>query len=37
MKIVPDTSVVVDGRITQKIEEGDFKGAKVIVPESVAG
>lgn len=35
MKIVPDTSVVVDGRITQKIEEGDFKGAKVIVPESV--
>jgi len=35
MKIVPDTSVVVDGRITQKIEEGDFKGAKVIVHESV--
>ncbi len=35
MKIVPDTSVVVDGRITQKIEEGEFKGAKVIVHESV--
>ncbi len=35
MKIVPDTSVVIDGRITQKIEEGEFKGADVIVPEAV--
>ncbi|MDY6779453.1 MAG: PINc/VapC family ATPase, partial [Halobacteria archaeon] len=35
MKVVPDTSVVIDGRITQKIEDGDFKGAKVIVPEAV--
>ncbi|MFB6283380.1 MAG: PINc/VapC family ATPase [Halobacteria archaeon] len=35
MKVVPDTSVIVDGRITQKIEEGDFKGSKVIVPEAV--
>lgn len=35
MKIVPDTSVIVDGRITDKIEAGDFKGSKVIVPEAV--
>ncbi|MDY6764439.1 MAG: PIN domain-containing protein, partial [Halobacteria archaeon] len=35
MKIIPDTSVIVDGRITQKIEEGEFKGAVVIVPEAV--
>ncbi|MFP4632789.1 MAG: PINc/VapC family ATPase [Halobacteriales archaeon] len=35
MKIVPDTSVVVDGRITERIESGEFKGARVIVPESV--
>ena len=35
MNIVPDTSVIVDGRITQKVEQGDFKGSKVIVPEAV--
>lgn len=35
MKIVPDTSVIIDGRITRKVESGDFKGARIIVPEAV--
>ncbi len=35
MKIVPDTSVIVDGRIARKVKQGDFKGGKVIVPEAV--
>lgn len=35
MKIVPDTSVIIDGRIAKKVKEGDFKGGKVIVPEAV--
>ncbi len=35
MKIVPDTSVIIDGRITAKIESGEFKGAEIIIPEAV--
>ncbi len=35
MKLVPDTSVIIDGRITRKIESGEFKGALIIVPEAV--
>ena len=35
MKIVPDTSVIIDGRITRKVETGEFKGALIIVPEAV--
>lgn len=35
MKIVPDTSVIIDGRITRKIASGEYKGARVIVPEAV--
>jgi ATPase len=35
MKIVPDTSVIIDGRITAKIESGEFAGAEVIIPEAV--
>ncbi|MDY6774692.1 MAG: PINc/VapC family ATPase [Halobacteria archaeon] len=35
MKVIPDTSVIVDGRITQMIEEGEFEGNEVIVPEAV--
>ncbi len=33
--IVPDTSVIIDGRITAKLKAGEFKGATVIVPEAV--
>ncbi len=35
MKIVPDTSVIIDGRITAKIESGEFAGAEIIIPEAV--
>ncbi len=33
--IVPDTSVIVDGRITAKLKAGEFKNARVIVPEAL--
>lgn len=35
MKLVPDTSVIIDGRITLMVRSGEFKGARVIVPEAV--
>ncbi|HLE46904.1 MAG TPA: PIN domain-containing protein, partial [Candidatus Thermoplasmatota archaeon] len=35
MRIVPDTSVIVDGRITRLVESGDFEGAEIVVPEAV--
>ena len=35
MKIVPDTSAVIDGRITQMIRTGEYKGAIIIIPEAV--
>lgn len=35
MKLVPDTSVIIDGRVTRMIRSGEFKGARVIVPEAV--
>jgi ATPase len=33
--IVPDTSVIIDGRITAKLKAGEFKSARVIVPEAL--
>ncbi len=33
--IVPDTSVIIDGRITAKLKSGEFKNARVIVPEAL--
>lgn len=33
--IVPDTSVIIDGRITARLKTGDFKSARVIVPEAL--
>lgn len=35
MKIVPDTSVIVDGRITKIVQDNEFKGCEVIIPEAV--
>ncbi len=35
MKIVPDTSVIIDGRVTDRIEAGLYKNVEVIIPESV--
>ncbi|MBN2733966.1 MAG: Flp pilus assembly complex ATPase component TadA [Methanomicrobiaceae archaeon] len=36
MILIPDTSVVIDGRITSMIQEsGEYRGATIIVPEAV--
>ncbi|MDD1670815.1 MAG: PINc/VapC family ATPase [Methanomicrobiales archaeon] len=35
MKIVPDTSAVIDGRITQMIRTGEYQGSVIIIPEAV--
>ncbi|WP_456475200.1 ATPase, T2SS/T4P/T4SS family [Candidatus Pyrohabitans sp.] len=35
MILVPDTSVIIDGRITQLIKNKDYVGARVVVPEAV--
>ncbi|HXY88599.1 MAG TPA: PINc/VapC family ATPase [Candidatus Acidoferrales bacterium] len=34
MKYVPDTSVIIDGRITKLIEQGELKAATIIIPEA---
>lgn len=33
--VVPDTSVIVDGRITEMVRKGELKGAKIILPHAV--
>ena len=35
MNVLPDTSVVVDGRVSERVEDGDFEGATILVPEAV--
>ncbi|MGZ4880449.1 MAG: ATPase, T2SS/T4P/T4SS family [Halobacteriota archaeon] len=35
VKYVPDTSVLIDGRITKLIEDGELHGATIIIPEAV--
>ena len=37
MNVVPDTSAVVDGRVSERVEDGSYEGATVIVPEAVVG
>ena len=37
MEIVPDTSVVIDGRLSERVETGEYAGATVVVPEAVIG
>jgi ATPase len=37
MKVVPDTSAVVDGRVSERVEDGAYEGATVLVPEAVVG
>ncbi|MCD1294125.1 ATPase [Methanocella sp. CWC-04] len=34
-KIVPDTSAIIDGRITQKVLSGEYKDTNILVPEAV--
>jgi ATPase len=35
MKLVPDTSVVIDGRITSMIKKGEYSQPTIIIPEAV--
>src|SRR5687767_6495002 len=35
MRIVPDTSVIVDGRVAALVENGEFEGAEVVIAEAV--
>ena len=35
MKIVPDTSAVIDGRVSERIDDGTYDGADILVPEAV--
>jgi len=33
--LVPDTSVVIDGRISSRVKSGELKGRRIVVPEAV--
>ncbi len=35
MKIVPDTSVIIDGRISERIINGEYKNTEIYIPEAV--
>ncbi|MFW6448412.1 MAG: PINc/VapC family ATPase, partial [Halobacteriota archaeon] len=35
MNVLPDTSVIVDGRVSEKIDDGTFADVRVLVPEAV--
>ncbi|MFB6254545.1 MAG: PINc/VapC family ATPase [Halobacteriaceae archaeon] len=35
MKLVPDTSVIIDGRISERVRSDEFKDATIIIPEAV--
>jgi len=37
MNIVPDTSVIIDGRVSERVVDGEFDGATIAVPEAVVG
>ena len=37
MNVVPDTSAVIDGRVSDRVEDGSLAGATLIVPEAVVG
>jgi len=37
MEIVPDTSVIIDGRVSERVDAGEFADATVTVPEAVVG
>jgi ATPase len=37
MNVVPDTSAVVDGRVSERVTSGAYAGATITVPEAVVG
>ncbi len=34
-RVVPDTSVIIDGRLSSRVKSGEFRGAEIIIPEAV--
>jgi ATPase len=34
-RIVPDTSIIIDGRLSSRVRSGEFRGVEVIIPEAV--
>jgi ATPase len=34
-RVVPDTSVIIDGRLSSRIKSGELRGAEIIIPEAV--
>ena len=37
MNVVPDTSAVIDGRVSERIDSGAYEDATILVPEAVVG
>jgi ATPase len=37
MNVVPDTSAVIDGRVSERVADGRYEDATVVVPEAVVG
>jgi ATPase len=37
MNVVPDTSAIIDGRVSERVESGAYDGARILVPEVVVG
>jgi ATPase len=37
MNVVPDTSAVIDGRVSDRVDAGSYEGATITVPEAVVG
>jgi len=35
MNVLPDTSVVIDGRVSERVSDDEFDGATVLIPEAV--
>jgi ATPase len=35
LRIIPDTSIIIDGRLSSRIKSGEFRGAEVVIPEAV--
>ena len=35
MELLPDTSVVIDGRVSERVADGAYAGATVLIPEAV--
>jgi ATPase len=37
MNVVPDTSAVIDGRVSERVDDGTYEGETIVVPEAVVG